>query len=189
MASTTIDSSAGVASLVKTLAGLPKSPPSLYLDLEGPNLSRHGSISIIELLVLPRKHVYLIDVHVLGEKVFSTASSDGQTFKNIFEDPGIPKVFFDVRNDSDALYSHFQVKLAGVQDIQLLENAARTFNRKCVNGLARCIEQDAVMTASEKQQWKMVKERGTRLFSPQSGGSYEVLNQRPIMEDIKKYCV
>ena len=189
MASSIVDSPAMVASLLDTLAALPTSPPSLYLDLEGTNLSRHGSISIIELFVLPQNHVYLIDVHVLGEKAFSTQSSDGRTLKVVLESPYIPKVFFDVRNDSDALYSHFSISLAGVQDIQLLENAARPFHRRCVNGLARCIEQDATMTYSQRSNWKKVKEQGKKLFAPERGGSYEVFNTRPLVEGIKEYCV
>ncbi|KAK3316973.1 hypothetical protein B0H66DRAFT_605242 [Apodospora peruviana] len=32
------------------------------------------------------------------------------------ESPSYTKVFFDVRNDSDALYAHFRVRLAGVED-------------------------------------------------------------------------
>ncbi len=189
MASSIIDSPATIASLLDTLAALPTSPPSLYLDLEGTNLSRHGSISIIELFVLPQNHVYLVDVHVLGEKAFSTQSSDGRTLKAILESSDIPKAFFDVRNDSDALYSHFNISLAGVQDIQLLENAGRPFNRRCVNGLAKCIEKDAMMTYSERSNWKAVKEEGRKLFAPELGGSYEVFNTRPMAEEITKYCV
>ena len=189
MASSIVDSSTTMTDLLNALVDLPTTPPPLYLDLEGIKLSRHGSISIVELFVLPQNHVYLIDVHVLGGKAFFTARADGKTFKDILESPDIPKVFFDVRNDSDALYSHFKVKLAGVQDIQLLENATRSFNRRCVNGLARCIENDARMSSSEKSIWKAVKVQGQKLFDPLQGGSYEVFNARPMTEEIKKYCV
>jgi len=41
-------------------------------------------------------------------------SPKGTIAEVILESPDIPKVFFDVRNDSDALYSHFDVSLAGV---------------------------------------------------------------------------
>lgn len=189
MASSIVDSPATIAGLLDTLAALPTSPPSLYLDLEGISLSRHGSISIIELFVHPQNHVYLIDVYLLGEKAFSTQSPDGQTLKSILESPDIPKVFFDVRNDSDALYSHFDINLAGVQDIQLLENAARPSNRRYMNGLAKCIEMDTTMTSSEKSDWKIVKEEGMKLFAPERGGSYEIFNTRPVPEQIRKYCV
>lgn len=189
MTSSIIDSPTTMASLLDTIADIPTSPPSLYLDLEGVNLSRHGSISIIELLVLPQNHAYLIDVHVLGEEAFSTKGSDGGTLKAVLESPDIPKVFFDVRNDSDALHSHFGISLAGVQDIQLLENATHSFNRRNVNGLAKCIEKDATMTSLEKSAWKSVKEQGRKLFGPQQGGSYEVFNTRPMTEEVRKYCV
>ncbi len=188
MASSIIDSLTTMAGLIHTLTDLPTSPPSLYLDLEGTNLSRHGSVSIVELFVLPQNHVYLIDVHLLGETAFSIQSHDGLTLKDILESSDIPKVFFDVRNDSDALYSHFQINLAGVQDIQLLENAARSSYRRCVNGLAKCIEKDALMTSFEKSDWKNVKEQGRKLFAPELGGSYEVFNKRPMAEEIRKYC-
>lgn len=189
MASSIIDTPADLASLLPTLKDLPAHPPSLYLDLEGTNLCRHGRISIIELFVLPQQHVYLIDVHVLGDEAFTTASPDGCTLKTILESPKIPKAFFDVRNDSDALCALFQIKLAGIQDIQLIENAARSSHRKYVNGLAKCIEKDASMTLAQKLVWKAVKEQGKKLFDPQLGGSYEVFNTRPMTEEIRKYCV
>jgi hypothetical protein len=56
----------------------------------------------------------------------STAGTNGQTLKMIFESETIQKVFFDVRNDSDALYYHFGISLAGVHDIQVMEFAVRT---------------------------------------------------------------
>lgn len=64
----------------------------------------------------------------------------------VLESPDIQDFFFGVRNDSDALYSHFDISLARVQDIQLSENTVRSFDRRYVNGLAKCIENDATMT-------------------------------------------
>ncbi len=186
---TLIDSIEGLTSLLSALVNLPTTPPSLYLDVEGINLSRHGEVSIIELLVLPLNHVYLIDIHTLGEGAFSAANANGWTLKAILEAPYIPKVFFDVRNDSDALYGNFQIELAGVEDIQLLEIACRPYNKKFVNGLAKCIEKDAVITPFEKLEWKVIKDEGRRLFDPNQGGSYEVFNVRPMIAFITKYCI
>ncbi|KAL2201615.1 hypothetical protein CC79DRAFT_1345558 [Sarocladium strictum] len=94
----------------------------------------------------------------------------GCTLRDILESLDIPKVFFDVRNNSDALYSHYTVRLAGVQDLQLMELATRTFGRKCVNRLARCIERDASLSFRESQRWKRCKEKGVLLFAPERGG-------------------
>ena len=189
MASSIVDSPTTLISLLDTLDNQPTSPPSLYLDLEGTNLSRHGSISIIEFYVLPHNNVYLIDIHILGEEAFSTQNSVGRTLKAVLESPNIPKVFFDVRNDFDALYSHFQINLAGVQDIQLFENATRSFNRRCVNGLGKCIEKDISMTYAQKSNWKTVKDQCKKLFAPEQGGSYEIFNKRPLVGEIRNYCV
>ena len=74
------------------------------MDREG---SRHGSISVVALHVLPAATMYLIDTHVLGAAAFSTEGPAKQSFKVILESERIPKAIFDFRNDSDALYSLF----------------------------------------------------------------------------------
>lgn len=183
--------------MVNSLTGLPTNPPSLFVDLEGINLSRQGSISIIQIYVSSKDCTYLIDVHTLGAKAFSTAGSSKSssaggskyTLKEILESDAIPKVFFDVRNDSDALFSHYDIHLGGVQDIQVMEFATRVIRSRYVNGLAKCIEKDLVMSMTEKWNSRTVKEKGLKLFTPERGGSYEVLNERPLPEDLALYCV
>ncbi len=191
MAVTFVDSTAAVAAMVNSLTGLPVSPPSLYFDLEGKELSRTGSVSIFQLLVHPRDHVYLIDIHVLKESAFTTPGSSGNTFQSILESATIPKVCFDVRNDSDALYFHFGIALQGIQDIQLMENASRPAlsQKRLLNGLQNCIQYDAPINAQDKHAWKTIKEKGVKLFAPEKGGSYQVFNTRPLHDDIKAYCV
>ncbi|KAJ6437093.1 zinc-regulated transporter 2 [Purpureocillium lavendulum] len=183
-----VDTVEAIAELVGLLEGLPTEPPSLYFDLEGVNLSRVGTVSILQLHILPSKQTYLIDIHSLHDKSFSTPGGNGCTLKKILELDTIPKVFFDVRNDSDALYSHFGIRLAGVQDLQLMELASRSFLRKNVNGLAKCIERDAPLSAEERANWIRIKEKGVRLFAPEKGGTYEVFNERPLPADIVLYC-
>lgn len=140
-------------------------------------------------LLLPEK-TYLVDIHSLQEKAFlQTASDSGQTLLGILESPHIPKVFFDVRNDSDALFSHFNIKLAGFIDLQLMELATRYHSRKYVSGLTKCIEKDARLTTYETRCWKASKEQGLKLFAPERGGSYDVFNVRPVPDEIKEYCV
>lgn len=185
-----VDTEAKVASLVGKLQDLPTNPPSLYIDLEGVNLSRHGSISVIQIYVLPLDKTYLVDIYTLKEKAFlQPAFNNGQTLMGILESPHIPKVFFDVRNDSDALFHHFNVKLAGVIDLQLMELATRYYSKKYVSGLAKCIDRDALLTTDEMRTWKASKEKGLKLFAPERGGSYDVFNVRPLPDDIKEYCV
>ncbi|CAN9090525.1 unnamed protein product [Alternaria alternata] len=180
--------------------------PTMYIDLEGVNLCREGSISILTLLIHTGnaiRRVYLIDVHTLGAQAFNTAGAKrptlkgttlkGTTLKDILQDERIPKVFFDVRNDSDALFAQFGVALQGVEDIQLMESATRktTASRKFLNGLTKCVENTLPMGICGRGlvSWKLAKEKGERLFKAEYGGSYDVFNQRPIPEDISSYCV
>jgi exonuclease 3'-5' domain-containing protein 1 len=141
--------------------------------------------------VYPSKVVHLIDVYSLREITFTTPGKGGKTLKDILESAAIPKVFFDVRNDSDALYAHYSIALQGVQDVQLMENASRSGHisgKKFVNGLAKCIEKDVPMPQKDKLLCKEIKERGKKLFKAQQGGSHEVFNARPLEEDIIAYC-
>lgn len=187
---TVVDDEAGLSDMIDNLEGLPVIPPSIYVDLEGIKLSRHGSISILQIYVLPRDHTYLVDVHQLRDKAFSSHGRKYNTcLKAILEDKDIPKVFFDVRNDSDALFCHYQISLSGVDDIQLMELATRTFSRIRVNGLQKCIERDIRMTTAEKIASTATKEKGKELFLPESGGRYEVFNERPLVPEIIQYCV
>jgi exonuclease 3'-5' domain-containing protein 1 len=167
--------------------------PTMYIDLEGVNLCREGSISIFTLLIdtgIPTRRVCLIDVHRLGARAFNTAGTKRTTLKDILQDAKIPKVFFDVRNDSDALFAHFGVALQGVEDVQLMESATRktTASRRLLNGLAKCVEGN-LLGESELESWKLAKKKGEQAFKAEHGGSYDVFNQRPIPKDISSYCV
>ncbi|KAL2181542.1 ribonuclease H-like domain-containing protein [Thermothelomyces heterothallicus CBS 202.75] len=192
-----VDTAAAVSALVDVLYAQPTAPPSLYVDLEGINLSRYGSISILQIYVHPLDQAYLVDIHTLGRTAFCTpgpayTASAGRTLRDLLEDGAVPKVFFDVRNDSDALYSHFGVRLEGVVDLQLMELATRPAptavrpRNVFVSGLAKCI---GVLAPAERAAWAAAKDRGRRLFAPELGGTYSVFNQRPLSEEVWLYSV
>ncbi|KAB8303169.1 hypothetical protein EYC80_004617 [Monilinia laxa] len=185
------DTPAGIIKLIDSLArsDLPTSPPSVYIDLEGVNIGREGSISILQVFILPIDEVFLVDVYNLGEQAFSTENTSGITLKSILESQLIPKVIFDVRSDSDALFSHFGVKLSGVIDLQLMELATRSRGRNFVCGLAKCMDRDLVQTPEELKVRSAIKKRGKELFVPELGGRYEVFNDRPLDPAILNYCV
>ncbi|RWA07056.1 hypothetical protein EKO27_g8046 [Xylaria grammica] len=185
-----LDTIEAISSMVDELYGLPSTPPSLYIDLEGVKLSRHGTISILQIHVRTTAQNYLVDVKVLGRAAFLTpGSTTPNTLKSILESPSIPKVFFDVRRDSDALYGHYGIELQGIQDLQLMEFAARPHRGRFLSSLKRCIEMDIQMTSDERNNWIKTKDEGKNLFSPEKGGSYEVFNRRPLSEKIVIYCV
>lgn len=174
--------------LLDSIDNLAVEPPSLYMDLEGIALGRHGSISIISLYITPTKKTCLIDIHSLKEAAFSTTSASGTSLKSVLESPTILKVVFDIRSDSDALFSLFKVSVDGIKDLQLMELATRTGPQGFVSSLAKCIQNDSPISATEKTRWRLTKERGHRLFAPEKGGSYEVFNERPLKPEIIQYC-
>lgn len=187
---TLIDTVDALSALIPSFCGLPSSPPSLYLDLEGQNLGKDGTVSLIQIYVLPLKHTYLIDVQVLGNAAFTTTSTapvSTPSLKAILESPSIPKCLFDVRADSNALFFLHGVSMQGIHDIQLMELARRP--GLYVNGLAKCIESDAGLNWSAKQAFKRTKEEGSKLFMPTKGGSWAILCERPIKTQIIEYCV
>lgn len=164
-------------------------PPTLYVDLEGNNLSRHGTLSLVTIMVEPRHTMHLIDVTTLKKDAFTTADEGSNTLQQILESSSITKVFFDVRRDSDALFHLFGVRVAGIQDLQLMEIATRSSAKRFLSGLAKCVEKDARLAFSEKVQWQATKNKGHRLFDPASGGSYAVLDERPLSPEMLAYCV
>ncbi|KAH6981751.1 hypothetical protein BKA56DRAFT_632060 [Ilyonectria sp. MPI-CAGE-AT-0026] len=175
-----VDTEAGIVNLIQKIKGLPQGTPSLFLDLEGVNISCHGSISILAIYVLREARAYLVDVHKLNAAAFVTADPAGTTLKAILESAAITKVFFDVRNDSDTLFAHYGIDLKGVEDVQLMENTACLSGYLHLIDFERAIESFSPITPAEHQTWLTVKIEG---------GTYEVLNQRPLNADVAKYCV
>ncbi|KAF5582255.1 3' 5' exonuclease [Fusarium pseudocircinatum] len=115
---------------------------TLYLDLEGKSLSRNGTITIITIFVKPTEAIGLIDLQTISSAAFTTPNVFGNTLKAILKNPLMPKCLGDVRNDADALWAHYKVRLAGVTDIQFLENASRVGDKTYVRGLDACVEKD-----------------------------------------------
>lgn len=183
-----VDTTDAIAAMVEAISTPPTEVPSLYLDLEGANLCREGTVSLLQLYHQSLKITYIVDIFTLQLAAFNTPSPKGKTFKDILEADDIVKVFFDVRNDSDALFAHYAIKLQGIHDLQLMEVATRSFDRRCVNGLARCISRDLGLSYHETSEWTRVKDAGAKLFAPEKGGRYEVFNERPLPEPLMKYC-
>ena len=92
----------------------------LAVDSEGVSLSRKGELTILS--IATREKAYIFDVLKIGKAIFSGG------LQEILEDNTQEKLMFDCRQDSDALWHQFNVKLAGVLDLQLLEIMYRREN-------------------------------------------------------------
>ncbi|MCJ1249156.1 hypothetical protein MMC30_006379 [Trapelia coarctata] len=146
-----VDTPALLVELIDDLSDVAVDPPSLFVDLEGENLSWTCSILIITLYVEPKYVICLIDVWILQALTFTTPGKSKKTLKDILASASIPKVFFDVRHNFEALQEQYNIALRVVHDVQLMEKALHPpgyYAWKPGTSLARCIENDAVMPQS-----------------------------------------
>lgn len=169
--------------------------PALFLDCDGRRLCRTGPLAILELyLNTPsRSHTYIIHVDVLEDRTFSTLSTNGQyMLRKILEDPALPKIFFDVRMDADALYGQYGIALAGTIDLQLMELSARALRDGRSDGrlhsLARCLDRDSGLDPAEIARLTSARSRGKTLWDPALGGTYDVFETKPLSPAILAYC-
>jgi hypothetical protein len=100
------------------------------VDCEGRDLSRDGELTILiavgfdgnapffratldDSAELP---AYVIDFQEIGREDILASG-----IQNLLEDAAITKYFFDCRNDSDALFHQFRIRLNNVMDLQVLD--------------------------------------------------------------------
>ncbi|KAK3614468.1 hypothetical protein LTR56_026753 [Elasticomyces elasticus] len=158
MESAFLDTPAALANFLSNLGDCDGHSPRFYVDLEGNNLSR------------------------------KVAGRDGRTLQEILESRSMIKIFFDIRNDSDALFSLHGINVAVIEDLHLMELASRNFAKRNINGLAKCIERDNTVSFEEKRTWRAVKDKGKSLFDPHQGGTYAVFDRRPLSSEVMEYC-
>ncbi|KAF8317622.1 hypothetical protein DL93DRAFT_513037 [Clavulina sp. PMI_390] len=156
--------------------------PLLYVDIEGNDLCREGTVSLVQIHLPSIRKTLVIDITILGAAAFSHSiplprefesyaspsspfSNDAPvSLKTILESPWILKCFFDVRNDADALYNIYRISMNSVVDLQILEVATRRGKKRLLNGLARAIRTDGGLDEVTLTQWLDVKMRGKALF-------------------------
>ena len=113
--------------LLDELQTLPKSRRVLYLDFEGIRLGRWGKLCLGQLTYPAPSKVYLLDIIVLGKRLFSLRSSSGScNFRELLESTTWLKVLFDPRRDVAALYEQCNKLLPkNIKCLQLCEIAVR----------------------------------------------------------------
>jgi hypothetical protein len=121
------DGEEALTAMLETVARADHERPVLSIDIEGENLGREGTISMVQLCVQREddtSHGYLIGVHKLGRAAFTTSVNvEGATWS--LQSETIRKLMFDCRSDSDALFHLYGITLAGVIDCQLMDAATR----------------------------------------------------------------
>jgi hypothetical protein len=124
---------------------------------------------------------------VLGAAAFSTSAtiageSTELTLKTILEASDIKKLFWDCRSDANALLYLYDVKLAGVVDVQLCDIATHDKDRAKIKSLFQAFPQRMAREVSAKaiEAWRLIKVAGIRTHH--GGVTYEV-TERLYIED------
>ncbi|KAK5134115.1 hypothetical protein LTR08_006890 [Meristemomyces frigidus] len=175
-----------VASMVDHIINLqdPKvSAPLLYVDCEGVNLGRNGTVTLMPCYVPLANVVYVVDIQELGAGAFTTPGTGTHlTFKDILEGNTVKKALFDCRCDSDALFFHYNVRLGGVTDVQLMDLATRR-NETRVAGLKSCMGRRLNLPEDVKEECQMIQRWGGYAFKQ----GVEVADQ--LLEDDKRVMI
>lgn len=165
---------------------------ALAVDFEGVKLCRDGALCLMQLTSSDDPTlVYVLDVHTLGHRAFTLQTPRGTSMKGLLEDQEIRKVWFDPRNDIDALYHQFGIMPRGIFDLQLAEVADRRMrglNVHFVQGLYKCLTQCPAMSQEQKVFAEQINALGKRLFEPLNGGNYEIFQARPLNPTILIYA-
>ena len=164
---------------------------NIHVDCEGDNLGHKGTLSLLQMTVVPKLHTWVFDITLLKGLVFDTQLRSGLSIRKILECAGIIKVFFDVRNDSDAMFTHYGIKLKGVTGLQLMEVANRKVRNQNLWGLAKCISHEAVASGEVKQDelndW-MTNKRGGKEWIGAHELGYGVFDIRPLPDRALSYA-
>lgn len=165
---------------------------AIAVDFEGVKLCRHGALCLVQMTCSDDPTlVYVLDIHVMQKRAFSMQTPNGTSMKNILENEDIRKVWFDPRNDIDALYHQFGIMPRGIFDLQLAEVADRRnrgLNVHFVQGLYKCLTQCPALQSEQKVFAEKINALGKSLFEPANGGHYEIFQQRPLNPVILVYA-
>jgi exonuclease 3'-5' domain-containing protein 1 len=186
MASYFIDTTDALRCFLGEIHSLPNNPPSFYIDVEGHKLGRFGTLDLLQIHVLPLHETFIVDVFTLKNAAFDT-SFQGNSLRGLLQSSSAPKVFFDARNDSDAMFSHYNITLDGVVDLQLMEYFQEGRMGRYLTGLKRCIERDSGLPSDDIRPWIQVKEEVARLY--QDADQDHLPSQtRPLPETLLLYA-
>lgn len=169
------------------------------VDLEGVNLGKPpGTADILQIHNGANNKTYIIDLLTLQHSAFNmTFPGLTLTLRGVLESRTIPKYFHDVRNDSNALWFHYQISLQATIDTQIMQNMVYTSRdiswslgndyqppkKKRIVGLKACMDEEKrLLDMKEQEEF----DRNKALF--QKEDDWSIMRNRPMSERVIKYC-
>ena len=160
----------------------------LNLDFEGVDLCKTGKVCLGQFHAAKSKTVFVLDFIAIK----SPFTLEDRALSKMLESDSIQKVFYDPRNDMDALAFQYSVTVNKCIDLQMCEVAYRRSVKKLpvkfVMGLQKTLENHLVLPYKLKNAVMEVKNKGKYIFSPEHGGSYTMFEKRPLNMELVDYA-
>jgi exonuclease 3'-5' domain-containing protein 1 len=138
-----VDTPATVKSMLDKLDGQGSESADIFFEVSSCERAT-DRISVCTIYMKSHHAAFVLDVNTLGSGAFFTSNTAGVSLKTIFADADIAKVVFDVRKVASALYESFQLSLAGIKDVQLMELASRAHGRQRLATLINCVNKESI---------------------------------------------
>ncbi|TGO53427.1 hypothetical protein BCON_0123g00020 [Botryotinia convoluta] len=108
----------------------------------GVGLSRDGAITFFTVTITSLNTTYTFDVQVLGDQVFNMVGNNGLSLRMILESKKFGQVWWDMRNDFEALSHHYNIHSHFELDLHLLDIMSARGNRARLNSLIASVRKN-----------------------------------------------
>ncbi|KAK6510205.1 hypothetical protein TWF481_004921 [Arthrobotrys musiformis] len=192
----------GVSLVVDTIWNFRMRGPTnrmLYIDIQGHDLCRYGSISVMTLYFDPhKKTVSIIHVGTLGNIAFDTpgVENPGITMRSILEDNYTFKVVFGFLNACDALSNIYDVNISSqsIWDLQLMDFicSSKGRRRSGLKTLTQAVGFWGVINKTGMKKWRAIRKDG-KLFDLSEDGTINedyrsLFNELPLRDMAVVFC-
>jgi len=157
--------------------------PILGFDMEGKNLGRNASVSLVQIAVSPTL-VYIFDVLALGASLFGP-----KTLLPILTDPCVLKLCYDCRCDCETLYHQFAVQPYGFYDLQivytyLFQNKGDPY----LKGYHKALQMPGILNPSLHEEALDLQSKIAFKKQWKNADMGNVMFERPLYEALVNYC-
>lgn len=150
------------------------------LDMEGCNLGRSGTTSLLQLSASTRE-VYIFDVVALGRELFSAAY-----LLPILSSPKIIKLCYDCRCDAEALFYQHGVMAFGLYDLQIVYTALfQSADDPFLKGMHKALQSPGVLQPTEIA---CVVKRKLAAKQEWAANNFDSVFARPLSAEFLQYC-
>jgi len=153
-----------------------KSGVELACDCEGTakGFSGKDGMSHLTMTSWSLNHTWIFRTQRIAG-VFDIPGDEGQTLRSLLESKTVIQLWFDLRNDTNAIFGCHGIRLGRVRDIQLMEAATRCGPRIWLHSLERCVKDEGrlFMGKNRWENWLWAKEEGREFFNSYGWGVWE----------------